>query len=212
MESQSSTEALDSKEPLLKHRSTFGVPKIDLSGKTFGRLFVRFQDDPVKRRHGKETRWEIFWNCTCSCGAENVLVSGAHLKSSAIRSCGCLQKESTRSLFKKHGMCRTPEYNAYINAMKRCNDKKCKSFKNYGGRGIRFLFTSFDLFFKELGFRPEGKTLERKDNNGHYEPGNVCWATPREQTANRRIKRIEQFSTAVLREELKRRDKTGVSN
>ncbi len=53
---------------MTEHRSTFGVPKVDLEGRTFGRLFVRFQDDPVKVVHGGRTKWLITWNCRCECG------------------------------------------------------------------------------------------------------------------------------------------------
>jgi hypothetical protein len=59
-------------------------------------------------------------------------------------------------------------------------------FADYGGRGIKFLFDSFEQFFAELGPRPKGKTLDRIENDGNYEPGNVQWATPTEQLAHRR--------------------------
>jgi hypothetical protein len=184
------------------HRSTFGVPKVDLSGKTFGRLYVHFQYDPKLRRHGKAgIHWEIYWNCNCSCGTTNVIVSGAHLRRGAIKSCGCLQKENAHTLFTKHGMSRTPEYNAYTGAINRCAHDE-----DYRGRGIEFKFTSFEQFFSELGPRPVGKTLDRKDNNGHYEPGNVQWATPKEQSNNTRRKRIENFSDEELRAEIRRRE------
>jgi hypothetical protein len=71
---------------------------------------------------------------------------------------------------------------------------------NYGARGIRFLFTSFEEFFAELGPRPEGKdangkalcSLDRKNNDGHYQPGNVRWATASEQRSNQRPMGEEQ--------------------
>ena len=184
---------------MTEHRSTFGVPKVDLEGRTFGRLFVRFQDDPVKVVHGGRTKWLITWNCRCECGNTKV-VWGEHLKRGAIRSCGCLQKEVRKTVCLKHGMCRTPEYNAYTNAINRC-----ASDVDYKGRGIEFRFTSFEQFFSELGPRPKGKTLDRKNNNGHYEPGNVRWATPKEQANNTRSKRIENFSDEELTAEIRRR-------
>ena len=84
-----------------------------------------------------------------------------------------------------------PEYRVYVSAKARCNNPNLPSFKNYGGRGIEFRFTSFIEFFDEVGNRPEGKkpsgralySINRKDNNGHYEPGNVEWATYKEQCA-----------------------------
>jgi hypothetical protein len=59
-------------------------------------------------------------------------------------------------------------------------------YQNYGGRGIKFLFTSFEQWFAELGHRPLGETIDRIDNDGHYEPGNVKWSTRSEQNSNQR--------------------------
>jgi hypothetical protein len=83
-------------------------------------------------------------------------------------------------------MARTPEYYAFFNARDRCTKPKNRAFKNYGGRGIEFRFASFEEFFAELGPRPQGTELERINNDGHYEPGNVRWATHGEQQVNRR--------------------------
>jgi len=82
----------------------------------------------------------------------------------------------------------TRAYRSYNDAKKRCTNKKATGYKNYGGRGIKFLFTSFQQFFAELGPRPKGKTLDRRNNDGHYEPGNVRWATRREQNLNQRYR------------------------
>jgi len=78
------------------------------------------------------------------------------------------------------------EYNSYKSAQHRCRNPRDKAWKYYGGRGIEFRFTSFVQFIAELGPRPEGTTLDRKDNDGHYEPGNVKWSTRSEQRLNSR--------------------------
>ena len=85
-----------------------------------------------------------------------------------------------------HGMSRTKEYRKYIGAKVRCHNSKHPRFKFYGGRGIKFLFPSFVEFFRELGKCPKGLTLDRIDTNGHYEQGNVRWATQSVQVSNRR--------------------------
>lgn len=80
----------------------------------------------------------------------------------------------------------TPEYRAYIDAKSRCNNPNSGRYYTHGGRGIKFLFNSFDEFFAAVGPRPDGMTLDRIDNDGHYEAGNLRWATPSQQVSNRR--------------------------
>lgn len=83
----------------------------------------------------------------------------------------------------------TVELRAYYKAKERCGNPNVKNWEDYGGRGISFLFKNFEQFFAELGPKPKGKTLDRKDNAGNYEPGNVRWATWEQQRKNQRKQR-----------------------
>ncbi len=85
----------------------------------------------------------------------------------------------------RHGRM-SPTYSSYTHAKQRCKETSGEHWKHYGALGVKFLFVSFEQFLAEVGPRPKGKTLHRKDPSGNYEPGNVRWATPLEQRHNRR--------------------------
>lgn len=84
-------------------------------------------------------------------------------------------------------MADSPEYEVYTAAKQRCTNPKNANWKHYGGRGIKFLFKSFEDFYEAMGPRPSSSlTLERRNNDGNYELGNVYWATWHEQAINKR--------------------------
>ena len=74
----------------------------------------------------------------------------------------------------------------------RCCYKTCEHFPSYGGRGIQVCArwrekkTGFYNFLAQMGPRPIGLTLDRRNPNGHYEPGNCRWADDDVQSQNRR--------------------------
>ncbi|KKL78882.1 hypothetical protein LCGC14_2020410 [marine sediment metagenome] len=76
----------------------------------------------------------------------------------------------------------------YGDMLRRCNDPEHKSYKYYGGRGIKICerWWKFSDFLKDMGECPDGLSLERVNNNGNYEPGNCKWATQKEQCNNNR--------------------------
>jgi hypothetical protein len=149
----------------------------NLEGMVFCRLTVLCRAENI----GNSTAW----TCKCQCGGIKIARSSM-LVGGRTRSCGCLNSELSRSRRTTHGKSKTVEYKSYFQAYERCSNKNRKDYPRYGGRGIEFRFTSFEQFLSELGPRPEGCSLDRIDNNVHYEPGNVRWASPVEQANNKR--------------------------
>lgn len=83
----------------------------------------------------------------------------------------------------------------------RCTRKTHPAYHRYGGRGITICarwLDGFRYFLADMGPRPDGKTLERIDGNGNYEPGNCTWATPREQQNNTSTNRLVQHDSEML--------------
>ncbi len=97
----------------------------------------------------------------------------------------------------------TPEYRAWKALIERCENAKCKAYKNYGGRGVRVApewRKSFTAFLSHIGARPSvDHSIDRFPNkDGNYEPGNVRWATRSEQNRNRRGLRLLTFRGETL--------------
>ncbi len=98
---------------------------------------------------------------------------------------------------KTHGRCGTPEYRTWRDMKNRCYNHKNADYKHYGGRGIVVCErwrNSFMNFYSDMGPRPKDLTLERKNNDGDYEPGNCKWVSMREQRRNSRQNRIIEFN------------------
>ena len=158
---------------------------LDLRGKRFGRLVVINRQGSVS---GKS-----LWLCLCDCGKSTLVRAnslGRHTNS-----CGCLFKElrATSLPGYKHGKYNTKEYHAWEGMKRRCLYPSHANYENYGGRGIavcRKWLDSFVEFLNDVGYAPSNAhSIDRINNDGDYEPGNVRWATKSEQSANQRKRR-----------------------
>lgn len=161
----------------------------DFTGQRFGRL-------TILRESEERTAAHRFWVVRCDCGTEKRVKQQA-FKSGAVVSCGCFQKEVAASIGRKtgtkHGMYGTPTYNCWASMWERCTTPTQGSYRYYGGRGITVCerWSDFSNFFADMGEKPLGLTLDRKDPNGNYEPGNCRWATWTEQRLNQRRMRAQ---------------------
>lgn len=164
-----------------------GRPAIDLVGLRFGWLTV------IDRTSDSGSAVHVRWRCICDCGAEHI-VRGQHLRDGSVMSCGCYGAQAAGqrigNRMRTHGMYDTVEYQTWCAMKSRCTDPANISYRNYGGRGIRVCdewLGSFEAFYRHIGPRPSaGYSVDRIDNDGNYEPGNVRWATRDEQRQNTR--------------------------
>lgn len=165
------------------------TPKYNLEGQRFGRLVVIRRDNPGPRG-------QSYWLCVCDCGVEKVIAQ-ANILNGHIRSCGCLSRETTIKRQTTHGLAGrvdAPEYQIWQAMKNRCYNGKMQSYKDYGGRGIEVCERwreSFTAFIEDMGRRPSAEhSIERRNNDGNYEPSNCFWATRLEQGRNKRNNRF----------------------
>lgn len=102
---------------------------------------------------------------------------------------------------RKHGLSRTPEFRIWATMLSRCRNPNVEKYAEYGGRGIRVCDAwteSFEAFYRDVGPRPSPRhSLDRLENSGHYEPGNVAWRTAKQQARNRRSTFMVQTPTGL---------------
>lgn len=162
--------------------------KINEMGNVYGRLTVIGEAS----KRGSETG--SFWNCRCHCGSR-VVVCGTQLRAGASKSCGCRRNDRNKETKTTHGLSKHPLRNSWRHMMCRCYDKEHKNYNAYGGRGIEVCkewcnLKSFVEWIEDnLGPRPKDYSMDRMNNDGNYEPGNVRWASAKTQALNRRRKR-----------------------
>lgn len=151
---------------------------LDISGQRYARL--------VALEFARIQRGNAVWVFACDCGALKSI--DAHsVRYGATRSCGCLHSEAAAAKNTKHGKSHTPEYLTWKSMRERCGNPNVLNYHRWGGRGIRVCpeWDDFDLFLAHVGPRPSSRhSLDRINNDGNYEPGNVRWATDAEQGRN----------------------------
>lgn len=156
-----------------------------------GRKFGRFT---VIACEGRDKHSQIRWTCQCECGNTRSIRTG-DLGSKRYTSCGCYAKELAKTSNRTHGLHNHKLYYVWSVMKDRLTNKNNKRFHRYGGRGIglhpdwRDNFKSFYDWAMANGYQP-GLTLERKDNDGNYEPNNCRWATRAEQMQNTSLTKI----------------------
>jgi hypothetical protein len=91
-------------------------------------------------------------------------------------------------------------YQSFRAAWARCNNPKNNRYYAYGARGIKFKFTKTQDLIDVIGIRPMGYSLDRIDNNGHYEPGNVRWLPKNLQSRSRRINKLNLTKARQIRQ------------
>jgi hypothetical protein len=133
------------------------------------------------------------WKCKCECGNESI-VRTSNLTAGHVKSCGCLMTARIKTQMTKHNHAKrgqvSPTYKTWQAMKQRCFNKNSKSYKNYGGRRITICkrWLVFANFLMDMSERPEGMTIHRIDNDGHYEPGNCLWATRLQQSQDQRTR------------------------
>lgn len=175
--------------------------KVDLSFQRFGLLVVQKEVENRKR----------YWLCKCDCGNFKEVMS-SNLKSGDIQSCGCLRKKTARERATKHKGCGSLEYEIWCSIKQRCFNPNSKAYPNYGGRGITMWadwIEDFQSFIDYIGEKPyKSASIERKNNNGNYEPGNIIWASRYTQARNTRRNVLD----IPLVKKIKTMIKNGLSN
>lgn len=111
--------------------------------------------------------------------------------------CGHSESMQGRQLARIDGRTEHVLYPLWYNMMSRCTNPLSTGWRHYGGRGISVYqewvedpWSFYNYCDETLGIRPDGYSIDRIDNDGNYEPGNIRWATQKQQVANRRSSRV----------------------
>ena len=160
---------------------------IDITNKKYGKLkAVRYDHTRARRQQ--------YWLFECECGNEEIRRK-SHVTSGSSKCCKNCNKKHAGDRVRTHNMTNTKEFSSWQSMLTRVLNKNSDKFFHYGGRGIKVCkrWLRFENFYKDMGKRPNNKTLDRIDVNGNYKKSNCRWATPKEQENNRRNTRFITF-------------------
>lgn len=162
------------------------MKRVNHAGKYYGKLYV------LKYDHTDKKNYWTYWKCLCECG--RIVEFRLDVLKKAV-SCGCSRKGRGW----KHGMSGTGSHRSWLQMIARCNQPSSTGYKNYGGRGIKvcYRWRDFTAFYKDMGDRPDGGSLDRIDVNGNYCPENCRWATFKEQQNNRTNNRLVEVEGQI---------------
>lgn len=148
----------------------------------------------IVSRNGSTPTGQSLWLAECSCGTLITVKGTKFIRRGIPKSCGCKTKELQQKSATTHGRKATPEYGIWAAMLQRCGNCNDKAYQNYGGRGITVcgrwdpeVGGSFENFLEDMGERPEGLSLERRNNNGGYSKENCTWESRGAQAFNRRL-------------------------
>jgi hypothetical protein len=166
----------------------------DLTGFANNRWkIIRYAGSVPKTSGGRQHVWLL----VCKCGNTMIGVA-SNIVSGISTSCGCQHSENLAARNTRHGLSSRPEYQIWKAIWQRCTNPKHVQWADYGGRGITVCqrwrgLKGFPRFLTDMGSRPKGYTIERRNNDKNYTPANCFWATRKEQNRNKRNNLMIKF-------------------